>query len=89
MDKNRITRPSDMLNRYIDDHHVSTGAAVTALAFVIGECIMMAGEEAEQSKMWFSKILDAYISAGINGARTGPDHERSLVRKSRPWPTSD
>jgi hypothetical protein len=80
-------RLTETINRYIDDHQVSTGTVVTALAFVIGECIMMSGDEAEQSKAWFSRILDAYVHDGIDGARVGRGQERSLVRKQKPWPT--
>jgi hypothetical protein len=47
--------------------------------------IMMAGQEAEQTKKCFLQILDAYTSTGIEGGRTGPDTERSLVRRLRPW----
>jgi hypothetical protein len=75
---------TETINRHIDAHHVSMGTVVTALACVIGEIIVMAGDEAEQSKKWFIRTLDAYVSAGQDGARTGPDHERSLVRRSRP-----
>lgn len=76
---------TDTVNRYKDVHHVSTGTVVAALAFLIGEIILMTGDEAEQSKQWFLKILDAYISTGKDGARIGPDHEPSLVRRLRPW----
>jgi hypothetical protein len=77
---------ADTLNRHIDVHHVSTGTVMTALAFLAGEMIVMTGgKETEQSKQWFSKILDAYISTGKDGARTGPDHEPSLVRRLQPW----
>jgi hypothetical protein len=77
---------ADTLNKYIDVHHVSTGTVMTALAFMVGEMIVTTGgEETEQSKQWFLKILDAYISTGKDGARVGPDHEPSLVRRLRPW----
>jgi len=71
------------INDPIDTHHVSIGTVVTALACVIGELIVMSGEEAEQTKRWFLRILDGYISTGKDGARIGPGHERSLIRK--PW----
>jgi hypothetical protein len=58
---------------------------VAALVFLIGEIILMTGDEAEQSKQWFLKILDAYVSTGKDGARIGPDYEPSLVRRLRPW----
>jgi hypothetical protein len=74
----------DTINAYIDVHHVSMGTVMTALACVIGEYIVMTGDEAEQSKKWFLSILDAYVSAGKDGARIGPDHERSLIRRFRP-----
>jgi hypothetical protein len=77
---------TDTINNHIDAHHVSMGTVVTALACVIGEMIVTTGAEAEQSKKWFLKILDGYVSAGSDGARTGPDHEPSLIRKLRPWP---
>jgi hypothetical protein len=78
---------ADTLNKYIDVHHVSTGTVMTALAFMVGEMLVMTGgEEIEQSKQWFLQILDAYISTGKDGARIGPDHEPSLVRRLTPWP---
>jgi hypothetical protein len=55
------------INDHIDSHHVSMGTVVTALACVIGEFIVMTGEEAEQSKKWFLRILDAYISSEKDG----------------------
>jgi hypothetical protein len=36
-------------------------------------------------KNWFVGILEAYVSAGKDGARTGPDNDRSLIRVLRPW----
>jgi hypothetical protein len=75
---------TDTINKHIEAHHVSMGTVVTALACVIGEMIVMTGDEAGQSKQWFLKILDGYVSAG-DGARIGPYHERSLVRRFRPW----
>jgi hypothetical protein len=74
----------DTINKHNDAHHDSMGTVVTALACVIGEMIVMAGDEADQSKKWFLRILDGYLSAGRDGARIGPDHERSLVRKPLP-----
>jgi|NGEPerStandDraft_6_1074524.scaffolds.fasta_scaffold414467_1 hypothetical protein len=71
------------INAHLDAHRVPTGTVMAALACVVGEFIVMTGDEAEHSKQWFSKILDAYVSTGADGARTGPDHERSLIRK--PW----
>lgn len=76
---------TDTINEHIDAHHVSMGTVVTALTCVIGEMIVMAGDETEQSKKWFLHILDGYISAGKDGARVGPDTEPSLVRRLRPW----
>ena len=43
----------------------------------------MSGEEAEQTKKWFLRILDAYASTGKDGARVGTALEQSLIRK--PW----
>ena len=48
---------ADTISKHIDTHHVSMGTVVTALACVIGEYIVMAGGEAEQSRDWFLKIL--------------------------------
>ena len=76
---------TDAINKHIDQHHVSMGTVVTALACVVGELVLMAGDELEQSKLWFLKILDEYVSDGPDGARTGPGTERSLIRKFRPW----
>jgi hypothetical protein len=75
---------ADTLNKHIDAHHVSTGTVMTALAFLVGEMIVMT-EGGEQSNQAFVKILDAYIRTGKDGARIGPDHEPSLVRRLRPW----
>lgn len=72
---------ADTINKQIDALHVSTGTVVTALACVIGELIVTTGDEAEHTKQWFLKIFDAYVSAGKEGARTGPDDEPSLVRR--------
>jgi hypothetical protein len=71
------------INSHLDAHRSSTGTVMTALACVIGEFIVMTGDEAEQNKQWFASIVDAYVSAGMDGARTGPDDQLSLVR--RPW----
>lgn len=76
---------ADTLNKHIDTHHVSGETAVAALACLIGEIIVMTGNHAERNKQWFLNILDAYVRAGKDGARTGPDHERSLIRRLRPW----
>jgi len=76
----------DTINRYIDSHHVSMGTAMTALACVVGEYILLNGGEADKAKNWFIHILDGYISTGINGSRIGPDDEPSLVRRSSKWP---
>jgi hypothetical protein len=76
---------ADTIDAYIDEHHASMGTTMTALAFVVGEMILMSGDEAEQIKQRFLNILDAYISAGMDGARTGSDKEPSLVRQVRPW----
>jgi hypothetical protein len=72
------------INSHIDQHHSSGGTVMAALACVVGEFIVMTGNEAEQGKQWFANIVDAYVSAGADGARTGPDDQPSLVRK--PWP---
>lgn len=71
------------INSHLDTHRSSTGTVMTALACVIGEFIVMTGNEAEQTKQWFASILNAYVSAGMEGARTGPDDQSSLVRS--PW----
>ena len=76
---------ADTIDAYIDEHHVSMGTTMTALASVVGEMILMSGDEAQQIKQRFLNILDAYISAGMDGARIGPDDEPSLVRKVWPW----
>ena len=47
------------INAHIDEHHVSSGTVMTALTFMVGEMILMTGDEAEQSKQWFLKALDA------------------------------
>src|ERR1700694_97091 len=72
------------INSHIDQHHSSGGTVMAALACVVGEFIVMTGDEAEQGKRWFASIVDAYVSAGADGARSGADDEPSLVRK--PWP---
>jgi len=72
------------INAHLDQHRSSSGTVMTALACVVGEMIIMTGGEAEQSKRWFASIVDAYVSAGADGARTGPDDQPSLIRK--PWP---
>jgi hypothetical protein len=76
------------INEHKDAYHSSMGTVLTALAITTGELILMGGEEREQLKASFSKILDAYINTGIDGARTGPDNQRSLVRRLRQWPWS-
>jgi len=73
------------INAHIDAHHISMGTVVTALACLVGEYVLMSGNESEALKKTFLQILDAYISAGRNGARSGPDNERSLVRRLRLW----
>jgi hypothetical protein len=40
---------------------------MAVLACVVGEFIVMTGDEAQQSKQWFARILDAYVGAGIDG----------------------
>jgi hypothetical protein len=75
---------ADAIHAHIDQHHSSGGTIMAALACIAGEFIVMTGDEAEQSKRWFASIVDAYVSAGIDGARTGPDDQPSLIRK--PWP---
>jgi hypothetical protein len=45
------------INEHKDAYHSSMGAVLTALAITTGEGILMGGEEAEQLKAWFSKIL--------------------------------
>jgi hypothetical protein len=69
------------INSHLDTHKSSTGTVMTALACVVGEFIVMTGNEAEQTKQWFASIVDAYVSAGMEGARTGPDDQPSLVRR--------
>jgi len=72
------------INSYLDQHRSSSGTVMAALACIVGEFIVMTGNETEQSKRWFASIVDAYVSAGADGARTGPDDQPSLIRK--PWP---
>jgi len=69
---------AETINSHIDQHHSSGGTVMAALACVVGEFIVMTGDEAEQ---WFASIVDAYVNAGADGARTGPDDQPSLVRK--------
>jgi hypothetical protein len=71
------------INSHLDQHHSSGGTVMAALACVVGEFILMTGDEAEQSKRWFASIVDAYVSAGVDGGRTGPGDQPSLIRK--PW----
>jgi hypothetical protein len=71
------------INSHVDQHHSSGGTVMAALACVVGEFIVMTGDEAEQGKQWFASIVDAYVSTGADGARTGPDDQLSFVR--RPW----
>lgn len=54
---------------------------MTALACVVGEYVLLNGGEADKAKNRFVHILDGYISTGIDGARTGPVNEPSLVRR--------
>jgi hypothetical protein len=61
------------------------GTVMTALACIIGEFIVTSGDESEQLKKWFLRIVDAYISTGEGGVRLGPGSEQSLIRRSRPW----
>lgn len=75
----------DTINRYIDVHHVSMGTAIAALACVVGEYVLLNGAEADKAKNWFVHILDGYVCTGIDGARTGPNDEPSLVRRFMPW----
>lgn len=53
---------ADAINAYIDEHHVSMGTAMTALAFTVGEMILTSGDEAKQVTQQFLKILDAYTT---------------------------
>lgn len=69
------------INSHLDQHRSSTGTVMTALACVVGEFILMTGDEAEQGKQWFARMVDVYVSAGSDGARTGPDDQLSLIRK--------
>jgi hypothetical protein len=71
------------INSHIDQHHSSGGTVMAALACVVGEFIVMTGNEAEQSKRWFASIVDAYVSAGADGGRAGPEDQPSLIRE--PW----
>ena len=73
------------INSYIDAHHVSMGTVMTALACAVGEYVLLNGDESEKAKTWFVGILDAYVSTGTDGARTGPVTEKSLVRRFSPW----
>lgn len=73
------------INTHLDEYHSSTGTVVTALACVVGEFILAIGNDGRATKDKFSQILEAYISTGEEGSRTGPDSEKSLVRKSAPW----
>lgn len=57
----------------------------TALACAVGELIMMV-DDIEQGKNRSFRILDAYLSTGVDGARIGADTEPSIVRRARPWP---
>jgi hypothetical protein len=79
---------AETINRHLDEHHSTMGTVITALACTVGEFCLLSGAEAEQQKLWFAGILDAYISTGETGARTGPDTEPSLVRRERKWPWS-
>jgi hypothetical protein len=69
------------IEAYIDKHHPSGGTLMAALACIVGEHIIMTGDEAEQGKRWFMGLVEAYVSAGADGARTGPDDQPSLVRR--------
>jgi hypothetical protein len=73
------------INTHLDEYHSSTGTVMTALACVVGEFILASGSEGGAIKDHFSKILESYISTGQEGSRTGPDNERSLVRRLTPW----
>jgi hypothetical protein len=69
------------INAHLVSHRATTGTVMAALACVAGEFIVMTGTESGQTKHWFSRIVDAYVSTGMDGARTGPGDEKSLVRK--------
>jgi hypothetical protein len=73
------------INTHLDEHHLSTGTVMTALACVVGEFTLASGTDAQAVKAKFLEILDAYISTGMDGARVGPIDDRSLVRKVTPW----
>ncbi len=77
---------TEALNRFKDEHHGSIGTVCTALAFVTGEMILSIGEEPENFKASFLRILNAYIAGGPDGMRTGPSTEKSFIRKFFPWP---
>jgi hypothetical protein len=70
------------LNTHLDIHHSTTGTVLTALACMTGELITMSGGRSEELE---TKFIEAYVCTGPMGARTGPDNERSLVRKWKPW----
>jgi hypothetical protein len=74
----------DAIHAHIDQHHSSGGTIMAALACIAGEFIVMTGEEAEQSKRWFIGVVDAYVSGGSEGARTGPNDQPSPIRKPLP-----
>jgi len=76
---------AETINSHIDTHHVSMGTVMTALACAVGEYVLLNGDEADKAKAWFVGILDAYVSTGKGGARTGPGDDRSLIRVLRPW----
>src|SRR5258708_2791649 len=73
------------LNRYLDEHHSSTGAVMTALACIVGEYVLASGTDAQAVRANFMEVMDAYISTGMEGARVGPNNEPSLVRAAKPW----
>jgi len=75
---------AETINSHVEVHHVTTGTVVTALACVIGELIVKTGDDAEESKQWFLRTLDAYVSTGEDGARVGPRFEPSLFRRWTP-----
>jgi hypothetical protein len=76
---------SETLNKFKDEHHSSLGTVVTALGFVTGE-LMLAVEQPENLKSTFIRILDAYVSGGPDGIRTGPTTQKSFIRKFVGWP---
>jgi hypothetical protein len=80
-----LRRLTDFVNSHVDDHHPTAGTVCTALACLTGEFIVSCGDDAEAIKKKFVAILDAYTRTGQDGARIGPSHEPSLVRRFRPW----